>query len=154
METRHSPVLLVEDSDDDVYFMQRAFKAAGLPNPMFVVRDGLEALEYLQNAGQYTDTVRAPRPGLVLLDLKLPRLKGLDVLKWIAERRDLATIPVIVLTSSNQEQDIERAFELGANSYLVKPASAEKLTELIAALKGYWLHHDQFHRQARRQPSS
>lgn len=150
MESTSSPVLLVEDSEDDVFFMQRAFKAANISNPLYVVRDGLEALDYLQNAGAYADAAQAPRPGLMLLDLKIPRLRGLDVLKWIHEREELATIPVIVLTSSNQEQDIEAAFRLGARSFLVKPPNAEKLTRLMAAVKGYWFEHDHFLRHARR----
>lgn len=139
------PVLLVEDSEDDVFFMRRAFKGAAINNALHVVSDGAEALDYLQNRNAYVDVEKAPRPSLILLDLKLPRLRGMDVLKWIREQKNLATIPVIVLTSSNQGDDIEAAYALGANSFLMKPPDAGKLTQMMVSLKGYWFGHDQFH---------
>jgi CheY-like chemotaxis protein len=148
--TSFPPILLVEDSEDDVFFMQRAVKAAGIPNPLHVVIDGSEALDYLQRRNAYAEAGKAPRPGLILLDLKLPRLRGMDVLKWIREQKDLATIPIIVLTSSNQGHDLEAAYALGANSFLMKPSDVGKLTKMMMSLKSYWLEHDQFHSKGSR----
>lgn len=123
-------ILLVEDDSNDVLLVKRAFKKAGVNNPLKIVDHGDGAIEFLENE---------EAPLLILLDLKLPRKSGLDILKWIRERKRLNRVPVIVLTSSKEKKDIERAYELGANSYLVKPFSFDDLKELVARIKSYWL---------------
>jgi CheY-like chemotaxis protein len=129
------PVLYAEDEENDVFLMQRAFRKAGIKNPLQTASDGAEAIRYLQGAGDYADRRRFPLPCLVLLDLNLPRRSGLEVLKWIREQPSFAHLPVVILTSSNQHRDIASAYQLKANGYLVKPPSSEKLIELVATLR-------------------
>lgn len=131
-------VLLVEDSEDDVLFMQRALIAAGFKNPPQVAKDGQVALDYLAGSGIYTDRKQYPIPSLVLLDLKLPHVLGLDVLKWIRSRPELQTLPVVVLTSSGERSDLERAYRLGANSFMVKPSDTDDLDGLAKCVVDYW----------------
>jgi CheY-like chemotaxis protein len=130
-------ILLVEDSPDDVFFMKRAMKSAGFKAPLQVAEDGRVALNYLGRVGDYADREKFPGPTLVLLDLKLPHVPGLDVLKWIRAQPDLRMMPVIVLTSSSEQSDLERAYLLGANSFMVKP-SADELDALARCLVDYW----------------
>ncbi|MDB6123719.1 MAG: two-component system response regulator [Pedosphaera sp.] len=132
-------ILLVEDNEDDVFFMEQAKGRAGIQNPMQVAHNGQEAIDYLQGAGKYTDRSQFPLPFLILLDLKLPLVMGLDVLKWIRERPEFETVLVVVLTSSREDRDIDTAYRIGANSYLVKPPTAQKLTELVKCLGDYWI---------------
>ena len=132
-------ILLVEDDENDVFFMKRAMKLAEMLNPVQVASDGREAIHYLGGTGEYSDRGQFPLPCLVLLDLKLPQVMGLDVLKWIREQRELKTLIVLVFTSSNLPQDISKAHFLGANSYLVKPSSAAELPEMVRMIKRYWL---------------
>lgn len=139
MNVTSQPVLLVEDDDNDVLFVQRAFKHAGILNPLEVVRDGDQAVAYLGGTGQYEDREKHPLPVFVLLDLKMPRRSGLEVLEWVKEREGLRRIPIVVLTSSKKDSDVSKAYELGANSYLVKPVSFEGLIELTKSLQLYWL---------------
>ena len=113
-------LLLVEDDPDHVLLIQRALARASLVNPLKIVRDGDEAIAYLAGTGEYDDRTRFPIPSLVLLDLKLPRKSGLEVLEWIRGHEALKFLPVVVLTSSSESRDIERAYALGVNSYLVK----------------------------------
>lgn len=139
MNVASQPVLLVEDDENDVMFVQRAFKHAGILNPLHVARHGDEAIEYLDGTGPYTDRDRHPLPVFVLLDLKMPRRSGLEVLEWVKDRAGLKRIPIVVLTSSKNDADVNKAYELGANSYLVKPVSFEGLIELVKSLHLYWL---------------
>jgi CheY-like chemotaxis protein len=133
------PILLIEDNEDDVFFMKRAFKANGVANPLHVAHSGQEAIDFLEGKEPFADRSLYPAPGLILLDLKLPYLDGFEVLRWIRERPELEIVPVIILTSSNQEKDIETAYRCGANSYLVKPPNADKLAHMVGLLKEYWL---------------
>jgi CheY-like chemotaxis protein len=133
------PVLYVEDEEDDVFFMQMAFKSAGLPNPLSIVSDGREAIDYLSGAGKYMDRDRHPLPCLVLLDLKLPKKSGFDVLRWIRSHGLLSTMLVIVLTSSNHDRDIHTAYSLGGNAFLVKPATPEELAAMVKSIGSFWL---------------
>ncbi|HZZ59131.1 MAG TPA: response regulator [Opitutaceae bacterium] len=133
------PVLLVEDSDDDVFFFQRAWQQAGVPNPLVVARDGQEAIDFLAGTGPYLGKDRGPAPGIVLLDLKLPFKSGHEVLAWIRKEVASRRCVVLFLTSSRESTDVRRAYEAGANGYLVKPASASQLTEMVRAFKAYWL---------------
>lgn len=132
-------ILLVEDDANDVFFMKRAMKLAGMLNPLQVVSDGRQAIHYLGGTGEHSDRAQFPLPCLVLLDLKLPHVMGLDVLKWMREQPELKTVIVLVFTSSKLPPDISKAYFLGANSYLVKPSSPEELPEMVRMIKQYWL---------------
>ena len=131
-------VLLVEDDPDDVFFLRDAFKKTGMADALRVVRDGEEAVAYLLGLAAYADRTLHPLPALVLLDLKLPRKSGLEVLEWRRGRPELMRIPVIVLTSSQSEDDMNKAYEFGANSYLVKPISSDAQLDMVKAIQGYW----------------
>jgi CheY-like chemotaxis protein len=133
------PVLLVEDNDDDIFFMRRAFRNAAITNPMLVVQDGQTAIDYLNGQGDYANRTQHPLPGLVLLDIKLPLRTGFEVLHWIRGSDRFRSLIVVVLTTSNETIDIDAAYRLGANSYLVKPPSPGTLLELTKNLKLYWL---------------
>jgi CheY-like chemotaxis protein len=126
-----SPILLVEDDADDLLFLERAFRLAAIPNSLHVVRGGQDAIDYLTGTGDFADRSKHPLPGLVLLDLKLPQKPGLEVLRWIRSQPQFAKTFVVVLTSSNQNRDMQEAFRLGTNSYLVKPADPDRLTKII-----------------------
>jgi len=132
-------ILLVEDDENDVFFLKRAMKLAGMAHSVQVAPDGREAMHYLSGAGQWSDRARFPLPDLVLLDLKLPHVMGLDVLKWIREQYELRMIVVLILTSSKMPDDIHKAYSLGANSYLVKPSEPQELIEIVRHIKQYWL---------------
>jgi len=120
--------------------MQRAFKKAGLSHSLHVASHGDEALDYLAGGGDFADRARYPFPALMLLDLQLPRRSGHEVLEWLrAQAEELRRLPVVVFTSSREPRDINRAYELGANSYLVKPVSFDALLDLVRALEHYWL---------------
>ena len=142
--TTHRAILLVEDNEDDVFLMKRALKAARVMNPLYVVEDGQEAVDYLGGAGKFADRESYPLPAVVFLDLKLPLISGHDVLAWIRRQYALESVVVIVLTSSNEASDLSRSYALGANSYLVKPPTPEQLEELAKAFKWYWLEYNQF----------
>ena len=136
-------ILLVEDNEDDQFFMKQAQQKAGIQNPMHIVHDGQQALDYLKGAGEYSDRQKYPLPFLVLLDLKLPLVSGLEVLEWIRSQPALETIIIVFLTSSREDRDIDRAYRLRANSYLVKPATAAKLEEMVKSLGEYWLRYNE-----------
>ena len=132
-------LLLVEDEEDDIHFMKRALKSVGLLTDLQVAQDGATAIEYLAGRGVYADRARYPIPALVFLDLKLPRVMGLEVLRWIREQPDLDMMIVIVLTSSQLRSDIRTAYSLRANSYLVKPSNPLDLKGFVELVKRYWL---------------
>jgi CheY-like chemotaxis protein len=133
------PILLVEDSPDDALLIQRAFRKANLANPVELVRDGEDAVTYLSGAAPYEDRERFPLPVFMLLDLKLPRRSGLEVLAWVREQPALRRLPVVVLTSSRESVDVNRAYDLGVNSYLTKPVGFEALLEMVKNVNLYWL---------------
>ena len=137
-------ILVIEDDSNDVFFLQYSFEAAGITNPMQVVADGQQAINYLAGKGPYADRSRFPLPFLILLDLKLPVKMGLDVLSWIKTQPHLGNLLVIVLTSSSDSEDLEEAYSLGARSYLVKPVSLEKRIAMAKAIKDYWLELNQY----------
>jgi len=139
MSARDGVILLAEDDPNDVLLIQRAFQRNHVANPVQVVRDGEEALAYLSGQAPFADRERHPLPLLMLMDLKMPRKSGLEVLEWVRQQAGLKRLPIIVLTSSNQSPDINRAYELGANSYLVKPAGFDSLLDLVKNLDMYWL---------------
>ena len=131
--------MLVEDDPNDVLLIQRALRKARLVNPIEVVSDGEEAVNYLAGHGPFADRERYPLPVLILLDLKLPRKSGFEVLEWLRQQPKLKRVPVVVLTSSSRDSDINHAYDLGANSYLVKPPSFDALLKLVEEVKIYWL---------------
>jgi CheY-like chemotaxis protein len=140
-EHRHKTahILVAEDDTTDVFFLQRAFKRAGIPLTLQFVEDGQEVLDYLQGRGRFTDRSEHPFPELLLLDLHMPRRDGFEVLSWIQKQPALEDLQVVIFTSSTEKRDIERARDLGANSYLVKPHSIQELIEFVAAFKKHWL---------------
>ena len=132
------PILQVEDDPNDVFLLQQAMKKAGVANPMQVAADGQEAIDYLKGAGRFANRKEFPLPCLVLLDLKLPYVMGLEVLKWIRQQPGVPLV-VILLTASREEADIAGAYSLGANGFLVKPTEASKLVDMVKAIKDFWL---------------
>lgn len=132
-------ILLVEDDINDVTLFQRAYRKCELANPLQIVGDGEAAQDYLAGSGKYADRLAYPIPALVLLDFKLPRKSGLEVLEWMRSQNDLKRLPVVALTSSQEKADVNRAYDLGINSYLVKPAAFDNLMQLIQALSLYWM---------------
>ncbi len=134
-------ILLIEDEPDDVFFLTHALKKAGIRNPVHVLESGQAAIDYLSGAGKYADRRTYPLPGLILLDLKLPLVPGLTVLKWIREQPHLPPMAIVVLTSSSLPADIENSYRLGANSYVVKPSAPDQLLELIKDFRNWWFKH-------------
>ena len=132
-------ILLAEDNEDDVAMMRRAFKRANFLNPLYVVENGEQAIAYLKGEGKYASREEYPLPSLLLLDLKMPRKNGFDVLEWIRQQPGLGSLRVVVLTSSDEIRDVNRAYQLGANSFLVKPLDFSEFVRMTEALKGYWI---------------
>ena len=135
----HQTILLAEDNSTDALMVQRALKKAHLMNPVQVVDDGDKAVAYLGGEGVYADREKYPLPVLLLLDLKLPRRSGLEVLDWLRQQEGLKRLPVVVLTSSKESSDVNRAYDLGANSSLVKPVDFDPLLEMVKTLGLYWV---------------
>lgn len=131
-------LLWVEDDPNDVILGLRALRKAGFPEPA-VVRDGEAAVSYLSGEGDYADRARFPLPGLVLLDLKLPRLSGFEVLRWIRRQDGLRRLPTVVMTSSKERRDVDRAYDYGASAYLVKPIETHAMGELVRSLYAFWV---------------
>lgn len=132
-------ILLVEDDPDDVVLISRALRNAKIANPVHEVADGDEAIAYLSGADRFADRNSHPLPVLVLLDLKLPRRDGFEVLRWIRAQPGLRRLPVVVLTSSRETVDVNRAYDEGANAYLVKPVTFDALLELVRGVDAFWL---------------
>jgi CheY-like chemotaxis protein len=138
--TRADPtILLVEDNPTDVLLIRRAFEKARMANPIQVADDGDTAVAYLSGDREYVDRERFPLPILILLDLKLPRRSGLEVLEWLRAQRTLRRIPVVILSSSRQHRDVNAAYDTGVNSYLVKPVEFEALFDMLKAVNLYWM---------------
>lgn len=132
-------ILLVEDDPNDVLLMRRALHEVRLLDSLQVVKDGDEAVAYLSGRDDYADREHFPIPALILLDLKVPRRSGHEVLGWLRTQPGLKRLPVVVLSASDQRSDIDKAYDLGANSYLVKPSAPHALLEITTALRLYWL---------------
>jgi two-component system response regulator len=139
MTSKPMLVLLVEDNLDHAELVIRNLSQHHVANRIIHIQDGQTALDYLFRRNEYTDSTNSPRPHLILLDLRLPRVDGLDVLKIVKDSEDLHKIPVVILTSSEGERDIARAYARCANSYLVKPVGFEKFHQLMQDLGFYWL---------------
>jgi two-component system, response regulator len=136
--TQNQTILIVEDSPEDFEATVRAFRKAGLANSIHRCSDGEEALDYLYRHGDYADTIKSPRPGIILLDLNMPGLDGRGLLTVIKNDAHLKKIPVVVLTTSSDERDIEKCYEEGANSYINKPVDLNGLMLAIQRLRDYW----------------
>jgi CheY-like chemotaxis protein len=134
-----STVLIAEDNPDDFLLLERAFRRADIRAALRWVRDGSEAQAYISGKAEYADRTQYPLPSLILADLKMPRMDGFELLTWVRSKSDLRRIPVVMLTSSSQGPDINKAYDMGANSYLVKPGKFEDLIHLSQQLKSYWL---------------
>lgn len=132
-------ILLVEDNPDDVELTLRAFRKSNIANDVVVVRDGVEALEYLFATGQYSGRDPEALPQVVLLDLKLPRVDGLEVLQRVRAHPKTKLLPVVILTSSTEERDLLNGYSLGANSYVRKPVDFEQFADSVKQLGLYWL---------------
>jgi two-component system response regulator len=133
------PILLVEDNPDDEALTLRAFSKNKITNPVVVARDGVEAIDYLFGTGTHEGRDTALMPALILLDLKLPRIDGLEVLRRIRADGHASLLPVVVLTTSRESQDIHEAYRLGANSYIRKPIDFERFIEAVGRIGVYWL---------------
>lgn len=139
MENQRFTVLLVEDDLNDIFLVKRAFRTARIPNPLQVVTDGEEALSYLQGEGKYADREAHPLPKLIVMDIKMPRRSGFEVLEWVkGNDRPLRRIPVVIVSSSDAPSDINRAYELGANAYMVKPMNYREVEHLFESITHYW----------------
>jgi CheY-like chemotaxis protein len=134
-------ILVVEDWDDDIVLIRRAFNHAGVRNPIFVVRHGEEAQAYLEGVGKYRERDEYPLPDLILLDLKMPKMGGFEVLKWIREQPAFKALRIVVLTSSEDIYEINKAYEVGANSFLVKPFDFEDYASMMCTLGSFWMAH-------------
>lgn len=132
-------ILLVEDNPDDAELIAYAFDKVGVLNPLVRLADGDAAVDYLGGTGTYSDRLHHPLPALILLDLKLPKRSGFEVLAFVRAQKTTHNTIVVVLTSSNQQADVDRVYDLGANSYLIKPVSRDRLIELVRSLDAYWL---------------
>ncbi len=139
MEGEPLAILLVEDNPDHAELVKRSFKNHRVLNKIYHVWDGEEALDYLFRRGNFADAEKHPRPHLILLDLRLPKIDGLEVLEEIKKSEDLRCIPVVVLTSSEAEKDVVKAYNNYVNSYVVKPLDFEKFTQLMDSVGFYWL---------------
>jgi two-component system, response regulator len=132
-------ILLVEDDPDDIELTQKALVSGNVINNLHIVRDGQEALDFLYRKGDYEDEKTSPRPGLILLDIKLPKVDGTEVLKQIKSDPDLLRIPVVMLTTSKREEDIFKSYSNHANSYIEKPVAFEDFISTIKGIGLYWL---------------
>jgi CheY-like chemotaxis protein len=135
----HGPVLVAEDDLNDIFLLRRAFQKAGVPNAVLEAHNGQEAIDYLSGLGPYADRAKNPYPALLFLDLKMPLLDGFDVMSWLQTQPAERRLPVVVLTSSNQEKDIQKAREMGAQEYRVKPQVFEELVEIVKQIRDRWL---------------
>ena len=134
-----APILVVEDSEDQVFLLRHAFQKVGIANPVQVVTCGEDAIDYLSGVGRYSDWKEFRLPSVVLLDLNLPGLNGLAVLRWIRQQPGLRALRVAMLTSSELSQEINAAYEAGANVFLTKPSALDKLVEMMRAFRAHWL---------------
>jgi CheY-like chemotaxis protein len=132
-------ILLVDDDEDDIVLTRRAFERLRLGNPLQVVNDGEAAIRYMSGKAPYADRQKYPLPALILLDVKMPRKGGHEVLEWLKSEPKLKRIPVVMLTSSKDPSDVNKAYDLGVNSYLVKPLSFDGLNEIARTLNLYWI---------------
>ena len=136
---KECPVILVaEDDEDYVILIRQVFQKAHIPNPIHVVWNGEEAISYLKGEGKYSNRDEYPLPDIFLLDLKMPRINGFEVLKWVRSQPNLSSLRILVLTSSDEIRDVNQAYQMGANSFLVKPMDFEDFTHLSRLIADFW----------------
>ena len=138
MDKKPFTVLLVEDDLSDIFLVKRAFKMARIQNPLQVVTDGEEAIQYLRGEGKYGDRTAYPLPKLIVMDIKMPRRTGFEVLEWVKGNHLLRCIPIIIVSSSDNPADINHAYESGVNAYMVKPVDFHKVEHLFHSITQYW----------------
>ena len=138
MENGPPTLLIVEDNEDDIFFMERIFKQMGARCDLKFVRDGVEAVEYLSGKGQFKDRVQNPLPTIILMDLKMPRMNGFEVLEWMQKQPEIKLIPTIVVTSSTMQEDVTRAYRSGANAVMNKPVDKDSLLQMLKTFHLYW----------------
>ena len=138
MTSKTFVVLMAEDSEHDIVATKRAWKKNNIANPLYIVRDGEECLDYLYQRGKYGEPASAPRPGIVLLDIKMPKMDGLAVLKHIRENEKFRRLPVIMLTTSKAEEDRFKSYDLGANAYITKPVGFQNFAEAVRTIHLFW----------------
>jgi CheY-like chemotaxis protein len=131
-------LLIAEDSQDDAFFLHRAIEKTDAPITPRFVSDGEEVIEYLSGKNHFADREKYPMPALIILDIEMPRKSGLEVLRWLKSHDALRKMPVVMLSSSDRQEDVERAYSLGANAYMVKPLGSARLRELVRAIDTYW----------------
>ena len=131
-------VLLAEDSEHDIIATKRAWKKHHIANPLYIVKDGEECLDFLHQRGKYGEPETTPRPGILLLDINMPKMDGLAVLKHIREDRKLRHLPVVILTSSKDEEDRLKSYHLGVNAYIVKPVGFDNFSEAVRTINLFW----------------
>jgi len=131
-------ILLVEDNPDDIDITRRALREANVINKLWIVRDGQEALDFLRHEGDYKDISASPKPGMILLDINLPKLNGIEVLKIIKQDPDLKRIPVVMLTVSKRDEDIVKSYDSGCNSFIQKPVNFENFVGVVKDISLYW----------------
>jgi CheY-like chemotaxis protein len=131
-------ILLVEDEENDALLLQRALRKNKVTNPVHWMKDGVEALDYLSGQGPYSERSQYPFPQMIILDLKMPRMTGLELLAYLQQHPELRVIPTIVMSSSQIQEDIEKAYDLGANTYMVKPTEFDSLAGMIKSIYDYW----------------
>jgi CheY-like chemotaxis protein len=137
-------VLYADDSPDDRYFMIEAYKKAEIKNRLAIVEDGAQVLDYLNGAGKYADRAEHPLPGLIILDIKMPNMTGLEALQQLRRSREWEGVPVLMLSASGFPADIAVAYQFGAYGYLLKPSSITELFELVAAIKSFWIRFNEY----------
>lgn len=137
-EMKLTKILLVEDNPDDIMITQRALKEAKVINKLWIVRDGQEALDFLQHKGNYEEPSNSPKPGIIILDINLPKINGLEVLKIIKQDPNLKRIPTVILTVSRRDEDIVKGYNYGCNSFIQKPVEFEKFVEAVKLIGLYW----------------
>src|SRR5690349_6307541 len=142
MSEKLRPILAAEDEESDRMILELGFQRAKLSHPLVIVRDGQEAVDYLSGKGRYADRSAHPLPALLILDLKMPRMNGFDVLRWLAEQAEFKQIPVVVLSSSGDELDVKKARQLGAREYFVKPHRLDELIKIAHQMQARWLRGD------------
>ena len=138
MENGPPTLLVVEDNEDDIFFMERIFKQMGARCDLRFVRDGVEAVNYLAGKGQFEDRVQNPLPTIILMDLKMPRMNGFEVLEWMQKQPEIKLIPTIVVTSSTMQEDVTRAYRAGANAVMNKPVDKDSLLQMLKTFHLYW----------------
>ena len=141
-ERNQGLILLVEDRPDEVELMKQALHQAGITNPLRMISDGAEVIAYFEGRDRFADRNFWPLPRLVLLDLKLPNRTGLDIVKWMKNHERLKKIPVVMVTSSREPSDMDKAYSAGVNSYLVKPTSFRAFVDTMKITASYWIHYN------------